>query len=142
MLQLAAMDGVLLGERCAACGWLGPREGCGWHGVIAALEEFVAELLAGGAFFGQDALRVEGPDPRRPSDRSGCVHVRVGHPTFLEDPSVLARIETIAAEWKFSIVAADQLGFWLAHAESPPSRPSRPEPLEQGLTAVPEEGSK
>lgn len=126
MIQLAAMDGVLLGERCAACGWLGPREGCGWHGVIASLEDLVAELLADGGL-DHEALRVEGPDPRRPLERTGCVHVRVGHPSLVEDPSLLGRIETIAAEWRFSVVASDPLGFWLSHDAAPPARePGRP----------------
>jgi len=120
MLQLAALDGVLLGERCAACGWMGPRNGCGWHGVIAAIEEFVEDVLSTG-HVAPDALSVRGPDPRKPADRTGCVHVAV-HPSLVGDVALRSRISDIAAEWDFEIQGADTSGFWLGHGSAPATR--------------------
>ncbi len=137
MIQLAAMDGVLLGERCAACGWLGPREGCGWHGLIAALEELVAGVLEAGAL-PSEALSVQGPDPRHPSGRTGCVHVRVAQASLHDDRSLRASIEAIAAEWRFTVQERDDLGFWLSHHAAPPSRDAKgQEPVARPTTPKP-----
>lgn len=100
---------------------MGPRNGCGWHGVIAAVEQLVEDLLAEGNHE-PEALRVQGPDPRRPSDRTGCIHVRIEHPALLEHPSLRARLEAVVTEWEFQILGDDSSGFWLGHETAPPTR--------------------